>query len=376
MREFWRQLKLVAWLVLAGCCNATLAQTTAAPQKANEQEPQIRIVTNEVRLPLRAFDPFGKPVTNLNEKEIVVIEDGAACQVTSLKLEPANVLLVLDLSSTLGPFKSGRNEEEKNRTDWTTYKVIPRPAAQEFAENLVRQLFPPDHLAILQYADRVELLQAWTRNRDEAIKALRARFRPGLKARFYDALTVAAEHLQAAPTGRRVLVLVTDGLDTASMTAKQQAFEQVLATGASVFVVSWTGIVLNEAQQAQKKARYAIKSNQVDRGWQVSLPIWNSAKSKRKAEIKQYTEQANKAAEDLQTLVTESGGEYWLPTQFNEFDAKSRELIRELGAQYTLTYLSKKDQLDRATNVAEIRLARPGLTARTRQAVKVRSAER
>jgi VWFA-related protein len=371
MREFWQQLKLVAWLVLAGCFNATLAQTTAPPQKANEQEPQIRIVTNEVRLPLRAFDPFGKPVTNLNQKEIVVIEDGAACQVTSLKLEPANVLLVLDLSSTLGPFKSGRNEEEKNRTDWTTYQVIPRPAAQEFAENLVRQLSAPDHLAILQYADQVELLQAWTRNRDEAIKALRAKFRPGLKSRFYDALTVAADHLKAAPAGRRVLVLVTDGLDTASLIAKQQAFEQVMATGASVFVVSWTGIVLGEAQRAQKKSRYAIKSNQVDRGWQVSLPIWNSAKSKRKAEIKRYTEQANKAAEDLQTLVTESGGEYWLPAQFNEFDAKSRELIREIGAQYTLTYLSKKDQIDRATSVAEIRLARPGATVRTRQAVKV-----
>lgn len=257
-----------------------------------------------------SFDPFGQPVTNLNEKEIVVIEDGAACQVTSLKLEPANVLLVLDLSNALGPFKSGRNAEEKKRTDWTNYSVIARPAAQEFAENLVRQLAAPDRIAILQYADQVELLQAWTRNHHEAISALRAKFRAGLKARFYDALTVAAAQLQAAPAGRRVLVLVTDGLDTASLTAKQPAFERVLATGASVFVVSWTGIVLNEAQRAQKKSRLAAKSNQLERGWQVSLPIWNSAKSKKKAEIKRYTEQTNKAAEDLQTLAAETGGEY------------------------------------------------------------------
>src|SRR5262245_4114166 len=134
---------LVAWLILTGCSNEALAQTTA-PQKANEQEPQIRIVTNEVRLPLRAFDPLGKPVTNLAPRDIVVIEDGAGCQVTSLKLEPANVLLVLDLSNTLGAFKSGRNEEAKKRTDWTDYSVIARPAAQEFAESLVRQLAAPD----------------------------------------------------------------------------------------------------------------------------------------------------------------------------------------------------------------------------------------
>jgi VWFA-related protein len=372
MREVRRQLMLVIWLILTGCFNTTLAQTSATkpPQKADEQEPQIRIVTNEVRLPLRAFDTLGKPVIDLKATEIVVIEDGAGCAVTSLKLEPANVLLVLDLSNTLGTFKSGRNEEVKKRVDWTDYSVIARPVAQEFAESLVRQLAAPDHLAILQYSDRVELLQDWTRNHEEAVNALRAKFRAGLKARFYDALAVAAVRLQAAPTGRRVLVLVTDGVDTASMAAKQQAFDQVMATGASIFVVSWTGIVLGEVQRTQKNSRYATKSSQVDHGWQVSLPVWNSAKSKRKAEIKQYIEQANKAAEDLKTLAAESGGEYWLPADFNEFSGKPRALASEIGSQYTLTYLSKKDQIDRATSMPEIRLARPGLTARTRQAVK------
>jgi VWFA-related protein len=376
MREFQRQFWLIVWLILTGCSNMTMAQTPAPPQQAKEQEPQIRIVTNEVRLPLRAFDPFGKPVTDLTPRDIVVIEDGASCPVTSLRLEPANVLLVLDLSNTLGIFKSGRNEDEKKRTDWTNYSVIARPAAQEFAESLMRGLAAPDHVAILQYADRVELLQDWTRNRDEAINALRAKFRAGLKAHFYDALTAAAAQLQSAPAGRRVLVLVSDGVDTASVAAKERAFEQVMATGASVFVVSWTGIVLGEAQRAQKASRHAIKSSEIDHGWQVSLPIWSSSKSKRKAEIKQYTERTNKAAEDLKTLAAESGGEYWLPAQFSELSAKPRELIREIGTQYTLTYLSKKDQIDRATAVAEIRLARPGLTARTRQAVKVKSAAR
>ncbi len=376
MHEFRRQMQLVVWLSLTVCANVTLAQTTAPSQQAKEQEPQIRIVTNEVRLPLRAFDPLGKPVTDLTPRDIVVIEDGAGCQVTSLKLEPANVLLVLDLSNTLGTFKSGRNEEEQKKIDRTNYSVIARPAAQEFAESLVHQLAAPDHLAIMQYSDRVELLQDWTRNHDEAINALRAKFRSGLKAHYYDALTQAAARLQAAPAGRRVLVLVTDGVDTASLTAKQHAFEQVMATGASIFVVSWTGIVLGEVSKAQKNSRYATKTTQTQQGWQTSLPIWNSAKSKRKAELKRYTEQTNKAADELKTLAVESGGEYWLPADFKEFSGKPRDLVSEIGAQYTLTYLSKKDQIDRATSVAEIRLARPGLTARTRQAVKVKSEAR
>ena len=88
------------------------------------------------------------------------------------------------------------------------------------------------------------MLQDWTRNPDEAISALRDGFRAGLKARFYDALELAAARLQNASAGRRVLVLVTDGLDSASMSAKQSAFEQVMATGASIYVISWTEIIL------------------------------------------------------------------------------------------------------------------------------------
>lgn len=242
MREFRQQLMLMVWLILAGCFNEAMAQTTAPspPQKANEQEPQLRIVTNEVRLPLRAFDLLGKRVTDLTAKEVVVIEDGPGCLVTSLRHEPANVMLVLDLSNTLGTFKSGLNEKVPTDRpfDGKNYSPIPRPIVQEFAESLVRQLAAPDQIAILQYADRVELLQDWTRNYSEAINALRARFRAGLKARFYDALVLAAARLQSAPSGRRVLVLVTDGLDTASVSAKQPAFEQVIATGASIFMAA------------------------------------------------------------------------------------------------------------------------------------------
>jgi VWFA-related protein len=372
MPELRQLLLLTTWLLLTSGLNQTLAQTpiTQSVPKTNEQEPQIRIVTNEVRLPLRAFDPLGKPVTDLTAKEIVVLEDGVSCPVTSLKLEPANVMLILDLSNTLGTFKSGRAEPQKEVVDNTNYSVIARPLAFEFAESLVRQLAAPDHLAILQYADRVELLQDWTRNHAEALNALRAKFRPGLKARFYDALAMAAARLPAAPAGRRVLVLVTDGIDTASVAAKQLAMAQVMDSGASIFVISWAELVLGEAQRLLKKKRFSTETSQTKQGTQISSDILSPATFKSAGEIKRYTKQAHEAAEDLKTLAVESGGEYWLPTISSEFSAQPRALMREIGSQYTLTYLSKKDQIDRATSMPEVRLARPGLTARTRQAAK------
>src|SRR5215510_8464535 len=114
MRGILRSLILMALLILVCWRIESLAQTTATkpPQKADEQEQRLRIVTNEVRLPLRAVDSMGRRVADLTAKEVLVIEDGVACQVTSLKREPANVMFVLDLSSPLGVFKSRLEDKE------------------------------------------------------------------------------------------------------------------------------------------------------------------------------------------------------------------------------------------------------------------------
>jgi VWFA-related protein len=362
MQGILRSLILMALLILVGWRNESLAQTTAeAPrQKADEQEQRLRIVTNEVRLPLRAVDSMGRRVADLTAKEVLVIEDGVACQVTSLKREPANVMIVLDLSSPMGVFKSRLEDKETSEKlfEGGNYTAIPRPIAREFTEIMLRRLTPQNQIAIIQYGDRVEMLQDWTSNRDEAISALRYGFRAGLKARFYDALALAAARLQNAPAGRRVLVLVTDGLDSASMSAKQSAFEQVMATGASIYVISWTEIIIGEARKSVKKKRF---SREV-----LSPPTF-----KRAGELKQYIEQAGSAAEDLEALTIESGGEYWRPTVVSEFMLRRPDsLIREVDSEYTLTYLSQKDKIDRAASIPEIRIARPGMTVFTRQAAK------
>jgi len=345
----------------------SLAQTTAAlpPQKADEQE-RLRIVTNEVRLPLRAVDSMGRRVADLTAKEVLVIEDGVACQVTSLKREPANVMIVLDLSSPMGVFKSRLEDKETSEKlfEGGNYTAIPRPIAREFTEIMLRRLTPQNQIAIIQYADRVEMLQDWTSNRDEAISALRYGFRAGLKARFFDALALAAARLQKAPAGRRVLILVTDGLDSASVSAKQSAVEQVMATGASIYVISWTEIIIGEARKSVKKKRF-------------SREVLSPATFKRAGELKQYIEQAGSAAEDLQALTTESGGEYWRPAVVSEFMLHRPDaLLREVDSEYTLTYLSQKDKIDRPASIPDIRIARPGLSVFTRQATKFKTEAR
>jgi hypothetical protein len=51
---------------------------------------------------------------------------------------------------------------------------------------------------------------------------------------------------------------------------------------------------------------------------------------------------------------------------------KPAELVREINAEYTLTYVSHKDEIEREPNIPEIRVARPGMSVFTRQAVKLK----
>src|SRR5262245_18692485 len=146
MRWICGRLVLMRVLIPVGWRNESPAQTTptSPPQKADEQEQRLRIVTNEVRLPLRAVDSMGRRVADLTAKEVLVIEDGVACQVTSLKREPANVMFVLDLSSPLGVFKSRLEDKETSEKllEGGNYTTIPRPIAREFTEIMLRRLTP------------------------------------------------------------------------------------------------------------------------------------------------------------------------------------------------------------------------------------------
>src|SRR5215211_981642 len=116
MKSCYRQR---IWRILFGCfgaaslCFAAFAQSgRKPPQKPGEQQPKpgeapiVKIETREVVLPLTAYDAEGNYVDDLQPKEVLVLEEGEARPVTRLKREPANIVLILDLSNEIGTFKN------------------------------------------------------------------------------------------------------------------------------------------------------------------------------------------------------------------------------------------------------------------------------
>jgi VWFA-related protein len=368
MRKNRIAIYIFVLFVYAGVCagpgfvRLARAQSGRKPQQQPGQppteKPVVRIETREVVLPLMAYDPMGRFVDDLTERDVLVLEEGESRLVTKLRREPANIVLLLDLSNEIGTFKNGPSErvEHDKRPVWTlgpAYQVLPRPTAREFADEFVASLSPNDQLAIIQYADRVQLIQDWTRDREKALEALRSKYRVGVKSSFHDALKLAAEKLQSRDRGRRVIVLVSDGLDSNSKASRAKALEALERSRAAVFVVGWAEALAREVQIAAE--------------WTGNRDRQTSSTSARVAELRRHIPRLEAAAAELRRLAESSGGEMWLPPSHLKLIEENRLVARAIGAQYSLSFLTERKPSLEDLRAIQVLPARPGLSLRARR---------
>jgi VWFA-related protein len=333
-----------------------------------DEKPVIRLDTREVVVPLSAYDAEGKFVDDLGPRDVLVLEDNEPRMVTSIKREPASIVLVLDLCNEFSTFKNGPSQyygppEEEKKPDkespvWAKkYEIVARPAPREFADNFVSRLSPQDHIAIIQYSDRVQLIQDWTNSREEALGALRSQYRIGLTSHYHDALMLAAEKLRERSTGRRIIVLVSDGVDSASEASLADALLAVKRAQATVFVIGWARALRDQVSQL-------LAQFQMDNRPGVQIV---GTRRKRIAELSLYLRLLENAAIELRDLANVSGGDFWLPPDHQELTSSPKMLVREIGAQYSMSFLidPKSPGLD-GTRTIQVIPARRGLSVHAR----------
>lgn len=365
--KMWRW---VCGALLCACCLGApgYAQSGRKPppkpgqQPGAEQKPGdapiVRIETREVVVPLVAYDAEGNYVDDLTAKDVLVLEDGEARQVAHVKREPANIVLILDLSNEIGTFKNGPTERfgKPEKPIWEngkSYQVIARPTAREFADNFIARLSPQDSLAVIQYADKTQLIQDWTNDHNQALQALRSRYRVGIKASYHDALKLAAEKLQTRANGRRVIVLVSDGLDSNSKTGRTAAFTALTKARATVFIIGW-----GEALKTELEA--AIN-------WTATHERQSNVTFERITELRRHLPKLEAAAAELRNLAETSGGDLWLPASHDELIRTWRPLAQELGAQYSLSFVTERKPSLEDNRAIQVLPARAGLSVRSRR---------
>jgi hypothetical protein len=153
-----KSILLTSLLLVTGTLNCAWSQAgrrpVPSPTPPNEEQEPVRVFTEEVRLPVIALDQYGHYDPTLEPDDVLVLEDGVAQQIRSVRHIPANVLLVLDTGGEL----SGLGGSSKNTS-----------LTRDVAIELLSQVKEGTSLAVMQFSNSVELLQPWTPDKNAVL---------------------------------------------------------------------------------------------------------------------------------------------------------------------------------------------------------------
>lgn len=176
---------------------AVTGSKDSAPTPApDDGDDLVKVETNLVTIPVSVFDRYGLYIPNLKKEDFKIFEDGKEQQIeyfgTSEK--PFTVILLIDTSPS------------------TEYEIDEiRDAAKAFVD----QLKPQDKVMVIEFDGNVHVLAEATGDRPTIYKAIkRADFGSGTA--LYDAVTFSLQKRLSAVSGRKAIVLFTDGVDTQS----------------------------------------------------------------------------------------------------------------------------------------------------------------
>jgi Ca-activated chloride channel homolog len=213
-----RRISILCFFVFVAAA-AAFAQATAQ-QAPESTQPQTTLKVNVklVNLFVSVVDPHGSPVAGLAKDNFQIFEDGRPEKIAVFEREselPLSIVLAIDTS--LSTRKDIRLELN---------------SARRFIHTVLR---PQDRLALYQFSEIVDELQTFTNDLHEIDRAL-DRARIGSATALYDAVYLGSEALEKRK-GRKVMVVVTDGGDTASKTDYQAALRSALEAEALVYSV-------------------------------------------------------------------------------------------------------------------------------------------
>ena len=162
--------------------------------EAQEGDDVISVDSSVVHLNIGVVNQSGQPIKNLSKNDFVLYEDGVKQQITRFEktVAPFSVVMILDMSgSTLG------------------FRQIIRSSASRFID----ALGPEDRISIIEFYDKVNILNDFTNKRKTLFNSINSANGRG-KTKLYKALDVSLSKLAKEQNRRKAIIVLTDGVDT------------------------------------------------------------------------------------------------------------------------------------------------------------------
>jgi Ca-activated chloride channel family protein len=307
------------WCGLALLCGATTTVAVQQPPQAGPQakpeppaEKQVfRAGVDVVSLNVTVVDAQNRYVTDLDERDFSVFEDGARQELTYFNRTalPIALSLLVDTSASM---------EQR------------MPVAQEAAIGFAKTLRAHDLAQVVDFDSRVEIAQQFTNNIADLERAIRSTSSGGSTA-LHNAVYIALKELAKIKAKgqedvrRQAIVVLSDGEDTSSLVS----FEEVL-----------------ELAKRSETAIYTIGLQPRDA---VAL------KGFRQAEFV------------LRQFAQETGGRAFFAQRAEDLKDVYGQIAAELSSQYSMGYASRNPRRDGAWRRITVQVARPSTTARTKR---------
>jgi VWFA-related protein len=306
---------------------AQIAPPQTKPSSTN-QEPKteapsapIRVEVNEVIVPVTVTDEKGRFVSDLDQQDFHVFEEGQPQKIrffTRERNQPIVVGFLMDLSN-------------ESKVHWKNY--------QEAAIELIQNLLTGDPKYsgyLISFANDAELQQNTTTDSELLVEKLR-KMKPSGGAALNDAIYMACTNrklVQGEPIEpRRIIVIIGDGHDTASKHTQDEVLELAQRNLVTIYGVSTTGFGFYNAAD-DKLSRLSIET-----GGRVVYPLQDV--------YKDTDGYLSHPSDDGNYALKVGTGAYASAVATNMFRAIT-DIAGEVTTQYIIRYIPEVDEKGKA----------------------------
>ena len=279
------------------------AALVAVPIALVAQQPTFKTGTQIVPLYTTVLDADKRLVPDLAREDFDVLDNNQPVPLALFQNEPEpfSVVVMLDTSGSM----TG------------TIDLL-----QDAAEQFVIRLLPADKAMVGAFNDKIQFpIADFTNSRDDLTSALRG-VDFGNPTRLWDACEASIDQLKRV-SGRRVVLVFTDGDDTSSKIGLGKVLEEARASEVMIYSIGLQSVYFNGQHQVR---------SQPDRG--------------------------------LRKISDETGGGYFELRRTDDLGPTFTRVAQELHSQYVLGIAPATDG---KLHKVEVRVKKPGLSARARK---------
>ena len=219
-----------------------------------QESPNFQVVVNMVQLNVAVTDKKGNYITGLRPQDFAILEDGIAEKAATFAEgdEPARSLSDTadrDSSAPAGMAKRSSDGGSDQTLaslvnganvfvlfDTSDYMYRGFVFAQDAITEFIRSLSTADKIAFYSYSRDISRTSALTADRSQVLRAVRSTV-AGDQAALYNALLLTLKDA-AQNTGRKVVVVFSNGPDNSSVVPPEDVAEFAQSAGISIYMIS------------------------------------------------------------------------------------------------------------------------------------------